>query len=442
MNTVQHSQHFLRKRKMMMVLPILVLPFITLAFWALGGGKALAGTVRQTKDDKGLNLELPNAHLKNDKGLDKMSYYDMAEADSEKLKARMRNDPYFKLKTSLAADSSNEIENNSDDTAEGDSLIHSNGKGLNVSPYNKKNNTNAGEAKVYDKLKQINAALDNATAASKLSASSKIHTASTESDSKYAASISNTPAVQKQNVDRLERMMQTMKQGDNAGADTEMKEINAMLDKVMDIQHPERVNEKLKQYSLSLKEKVFAVTRKEHGNTGFYAESTANGSENADGDSVNQVPNAIEAVVYETQTLVNGATIKLRLLTDIYINGILIPKDAFVFGKASLAGERLTVSINSIRYQHALLPVALSAYDMDGMDGIYIPGAITRDVAKQSTDNALQSVALNSLDPSIGAQAASAGIETAKTLISKKVKLVRVTVKAGYHVLLKDNNNK
>lgn len=88
------------------------------------------------------------------------------------------------------------------------------------------------------------------------------------------------------------------------------------------------------------------------------------------------------------------------------------------------------------------VPVALSVYDMDGMAGIYIPGAITRDVAKQSTDNALQSVALNSLDPSIGAQAASAGIETAKTLISKKVKLVRVTVKAGYQILLKDNNNK
>jgi len=32
----------------------------------------------------------------------------------------------------------------------------------------------------------------------------------------------------------------------------------------------------------------------------------------------------------------------------------------------------------------------------------------------------MQSVALNSLDPSIGAQAASAGIEAAKTQLSKK----------------------
>ena len=77
--------------------------------------------------------------------------------------------------------------------------------------------------------------------------------------------------------------------------------------------------------------------------------------------------------------------------------------------------------------------------DLDGIAGIYIPGAITRDVAKQSTDQAIQSIRLASLDPSVGAQAASAGIQAAKSLIGRKVKLVKVTVKAGYRVLLRDN---
>jgi len=43
-----------------------------------------------------------------------------------------------------------------------------------------------------------------------------------------------------------------------------------------------------------------------------------------------------------------------------------------------------------------------------------------------------------SLDPSIGQQAASVGIEAAKGLFSKKAKLIKVTVKAGYKVLLMD----
>ena len=44
------------------------------------------------------------------------------------------------------------------------------------------------------------------------------------------------------------------------------------------------------------------------------------------------------------------------------------------------------------------------------------------------------------MDPSLKAQAAAAGISAAKTLLSRKVKQVKVMVKAGYKVLLKDKN--
>ena len=79
---------------------------------------------------------------------------------------------------------------------------------------------------------------------------------------------------------------------------------------------------------------------------------------------------------------------------------------------------------------------------MDGISGIYIPGAITRDVAKQSVDHATQGFGLTTLDPSLAAQAANAGIEAARSLVSKKVKLMKVTLKAGYRVLLQDEQQK
>jgi hypothetical protein len=72
------------------------------------------------------------------------------------------------------------------------------------------------------------------------------------------------------------------------------------------------------------------------------------------------------------------------------------------------------------------------------MEGIHIPGAITRDVAKQSADNSLQNIEMTSIDPSLKVQAANAGINAAKSLLTKKVKLVKVTVKAGYRILLKE----
>jgi conjugative transposon TraM protein len=205
-----------------------------------------------------------------------------------------------------------------------------------------------------------------------------------------------------------------------------------MLQKILDIQHPDRVKNQLEQSAPEHEQEALPVTAsgEDSTNNRFYSLE----------DTVVNDMNAIRAVVHETQTVVSGATIKLRLLTDIYIAGKLLPKDHFVYGTASLEGERLKVTVKDIRSGNSILPVALSAYDMDGMEGIYIPGAIGRDVAKQSAGNSLQQVGLTSLDPSIGVQAAGAGIRAAKTLISKKARLIRVTLKAGYRVLLTNKN--
>ena len=35
----QHSEKFLKNRKFFLVLPVLVVPFLTIAFWTIGGGK-------------------------------------------------------------------------------------------------------------------------------------------------------------------------------------------------------------------------------------------------------------------------------------------------------------------------------------------------------------------------------------------------------------------
>ena len=89
-----------------------------------------------------------------------------------------------------------------------------------------------------------------------------------------------------------------------------------------------------------------------------------------------------------------------------------------------------------------MFPVELTVYDLDGLHGIYMPGAINREVAKASADRSVQTLGVPSLDDSWGAQAAGVGIEAAKTLFSKKAKLVKVVVKAGYQVLLRDEKQK
>jgi conjugative transposon TraM protein len=255
-------------------------------------------------------------------------------------------------------------------------------------------------------------------------------------------------------VDKLEQMMQSMN-GQSGNQDPELQQLSGMLESILDIQHPDRVQEKLRKASEQQRGQVFAIATRTHedtvsslqsapvNTTASAGQSGHNGFYSLDEPaSPDYAQNAVEAVIHETQTIVNGSTVKLRLANDIFINGIKIPKDNFLFGVASLKGERLAIKINSLRYNNSLFPVDLSVYDMDGLIGIYIPGAINRDVAKASADRSMQTLGVASLDDSWGAQAAGAGIEAAKSLLSKKVKLVKVVVKTGYRVLLRDEKQK
>ncbi|RTY88465.1 conjugative transposon protein TraM [Flavobacterium sp. GSN2] len=420
------SLKMLRQRKLLVVLPLLVLPFVTVTFWALDGGKMEVAN-SQAVEKKGFNIKLPDANLKEGHPLDKMSYYDQATLDSIKFNELIKKDPNY-LSQSFQVDSTEE---NSVNTFKKDRT------GLNTSVYR-----DPKEEKVRQKLEALQKAI-NTPAAPPIQ---------NRDYTKYAKS--NETSIHSNDVDRLEQMMQSMN-GQSADQDPELQQLSGMLESILDIQHPDRMQEKLRKASEQQKGQVFAIsTRKPEdavsslqsapvNATAFAGQSGHNGFYSLDEpESPDFTQNAVEAVIHETQTVVNGSTIKLRLTNDIFINGIKIPKDNFLFGVASLKGERLAITISSLRYKNSLFPIDLSVYDMDGLNGIYIPGAINRDVAKASADRSMQTLGVASLDDSWGAQAAGAGIEAAKSLLSKKVKLVKVVVKAGYRVLLRDENQK
>ncbi len=95
MEKKKQSQQFLKRRKFLMFLPLLTLPFVTMIFWALGGGKGNTAIAQNAIKQKGLNLKLPEAKLKSDKGLNKLSFYEQATLDSEKIIKERELDPYW-----------------------------------------------------------------------------------------------------------------------------------------------------------------------------------------------------------------------------------------------------------------------------------------------------------------------------------------------------------
>jgi conjugative transposon TraM protein len=421
MSSVQRSQAFLRKRKMILVLPLLVIPFLTMAFWALGGGQEKENTT--TVKQQGLNLNLPDAKMKDENLTDKLSFYDKADKDSARLEEWMRTDPYYKQNEDTSFLPVNELEVLTQNSAS------KYNQRLNSSPY--ETTSNNPEQKLMQKLALLQKEINKQPEATVNENPAAINY---KQDEEFSGE-----------VDRLENMLFTMNKT-NSG-DPEIEQLNGTLEKILDIQHPQRIREKLKEKSLQHKLVVYAVTTQPGlanvslMDTNKIKTNTVNKFYSLEKDnSIAEEGLAIEAVVHSNQTLVNGAVIQLRLSTDIFINGVLIPKGNPINGTSSLNNERLEVEISSIRYKNNLFPVKLELYDIDGLPGIYIPGSISRDVAKNSADNSLQLMELTTLDPSLKAQAAAAGINTLKNLMSRKVKQVKVMVKEGYKVLLKDKN--
>jgi conjugative transposon TraM protein len=401
MDTIHYSPKFLKQRKFMLILPLITLPFIVILFILLGGGKDPSAGL-SSRPPSGLNTRLPDAHFKKGADKSKLSLYEEASRDSATLREKIKNDPYYLMEPH--------------DSANAD--------------VSRPSEMQQNENKIMDKLAQLKSILhgDN------------------EDGQTVLHSRNLDPVAQRQVTESVLSRRENSK-----SHNAEIDQLNSMLDKVMAIQHPEMLKDSMSRLEKSNEKTSFRVNLdRVNGDpqtiiSGIKGEAIAPAESNrfydlaADQTIENALDNGIEAVIPETQVLVSGSTIKLRLLNDININGHLILKNQNIYGITSLSGERLKIQFSSIRSGNNLLPVSMEVYDLDGLAGVFIPGSINRDVAKQSGDQALGAIGLTSLDPSIGVQAAGAGIQAAKTLITKNVKLVKVTVKAGYRVLLKDS---
>ena len=424
-----HSEKYLRERKMSMVMPLLILPFLTLAFWALGGGKGVSNKAPKA-DDSALIARLPEAGSFQDSTFDKMQFYEEAQKDSADRAKLADQDPYYSNRSDHPL-LSNQFSAGSDDRVTDDHDMPSTSR---------LSDADQNEKRIREKL----AALDHAV-------NEKGSVKTPEDPPSSVSPVKAGQSVNSSDIDRLESMISSV-QGGQSGSDSEMQQIQDVLGKILDIQHPDRVQERLQQASQRNQGQVFAVSAANidpvttldsnqlpatSGSNGFF------GLENdLAGEMNSPLANSIPAVISDDQVLVTGAFVKLRLTSDVFINGQLIPKNTFLFGQSGVNGERLNITVTSVRYQNSIFPVRLSVYDIDGLAGLYIPGAISRDVAKESGDRAVQALGMSSLDPSVSAQALSAGIDAAKSLLSKKIKLVKVAVKANYQVFLKDDNQK
>jgi len=353
-----------RRRKFLLVMPAIVFCFATLLFWALGGGRNDQAKAATTK---GLNMKLPSAIIAADQTGDKMSFYDQAHADSLKKQQLRKADPY----TQNNPDSLNRLSG-----ANPGSTFSSRPSTFEGVEYGGINSTPAeNEARINQRLAQLQAVVNKPLPVSQ----------------QVKKPVNTTPDLQLKPT--------------TAAEDPEMKQMNDMLEKILDIQHPDRLKNPAK-------------------------------------DSINHSKRfrAIPAVIDGNQKVTQGTVVRIKLLDTVTLNGRLIPKGQLLYGSGSLYNQRMGLNIRIIHIGYEIIPVDLTVFDMvDGLEGICVPEAVTGDAVKEGADNGVENMELMSMDESMGAQAAAAGINAAKGLFSKKIKRVKGKLKGGHLLLLRDN---
>ncbi|MFB0497437.1 hypothetical protein ABID99_003674 [Mucilaginibacter sp. OAE612] len=356
-----------RQRKALLVMPLIIFCLSTVCFWAFDGGK---GPERQSTVRQNLRYKIPPALLGGNQDGDKMSFYDRARADSDKQAQLRKTDPFFKRGADSGAFAP--PDDNLPFSPRQPSLLDDQ-----VSRNNGDPAVNA--AKISQRLKQLQSVIN-----------------------KPPAPVCTTipkPA--------LNRRPDSMRYPAPLSEDPEMKQMNGLLEKILDIQHPERLKDK--------KEDIVVKTAPEQFQ-------------------------AIPAVIDGNQKIVQGTVIRIRLLDSVRLNGQLFAKGQLIYGSGDLYNQRVKINIKLIHVGLNIIPVDLTVYDRtDGMEGISVPEAVTGEALREGAVSGVQSMDMLSLDPSVTAQLTTAGINTAKGLFSKKVKRVKGKLKDGHELLLRDN---
>ena len=133
------------------------------------------------------------------------------------------------------------------------------------------------------------------------------------------------------------------------------------------------------------------------------------------------------------QKLTAGQRVTLRLLEDYVEGGVRIPANTHLAAICKI-GDRLELQVRSLEMNGRIIPLALDAYDTDGLQGIYCPETSAVKNSRQATNDAI-STAGTTFGGLVG-DLASTVIRTGATIAKSASGELSVSVVSGYEFYL------
>ena len=151
--------------------------------------------------------------------------------------------------------------------------------------------------------------------------------------------------------------------------------------------------------------------------------------------------NTLSVVVDRTTTIRQGDFLRLRLAESARIEGMTLPHNTVLIAQSTIDGNRMKLHVTSVEHAGRILAVKLSAFDLDGQEGLSIPGSEEVSALKEvgagvgGTIGTSFTFASSAKDQLI-AEAARGVMQGASQLLQKKLRTVKVTVKSGHRLFL------
>jgi conjugative transposon TraM protein len=154
-------------------------------------------------------------------------------------------------------------------------------------------------------------------------------------------------------------------------------------------------------------------------------------------------PRLIKAIIDENIKAVDGSRVRLRLLDDVEINGVMLSKGSYMYATMSGFGsQRVKGNVKSLMVDDELVKVNLTIYDTDGLEGLYVPSSSFRETSKDIASGAMSSnMSINNGSYSNsftqwGMQAIQNAYQQTSNAISKAIRKNKATLKYGTFVYL------
>lgn len=411
-STVHSEAAFYRKRKAMLVLPLIVLPFVATLFWLFDGGKGKkysAGETQQTESG-GFNAKVPNAKGGNISGreIDKPGY---GVSQAGQVLSDFTNTRQDSVSSSL-----NGIPNNS--------LPASPGMAVSLgTPNNALEQTRPRQSGT-----RPNAAALAATGSARTRRGKDYYYNPPGVGPYYSASATD------QELDKQLRRYENSRSAPPPAARVSSstlpeEDISGMAD--IDTRSSSvRLSDNLTASRLSdIDEAVSPFFTAPTG--GSRPQPTRAVLSGGSYGTKKTIAWMIPIVVHEDQAVREGEQIKLRLLKEISADGIAIPANTILYAVGHLSNDRLRLTVANLQLGGQLIPLDLEVYDTDGSPGVNVPG-LSRQMDGQIKSSALQGVQV----PGIGSVGNSV-LNSARTGASNTVRQSTIRLRAGYNLFLK-----